>query len=254
MRHAVLAIVIVFLAGCRNNDQPIENFPPETQLQVDTIIRSGDLRLGTNVQLHWYGTDRDGFIDGYNVAVNGTSTFTTATDSLFSFSIDAGVDTADILVEIAAVDNEGAVDESPASLVVPIKNAAPEVSLDPDGFLPDSAFIVATLDWRASDADGDETIELVEIKLNNGNWFSIGTQPSLLSFALNGDGTVDFYKNAQWTDSLSGASLTGENFLYLRAKDRAGIYSAVDTSAGFLWAPAVESTLIINGQAEYLGA
>ena len=254
MRHAVLAIVIVFLAGCRNNDQPIENFPPETQLQVDTIIRSGDLRLGTNVQLHWYGTDRDGFIAGYNVAVNGTSSFTTATDSLFSFSIDAGVDTADILVEIAAVDNEGAVDESPASLVVPIKNAAPEVSLDPDGFLPDSAFIVATLDWRASDADGDETIELVEIKLNNGNWFSIGTQPSLLSFALNGDGTVDFYKNAQWTDSLSGASLTGENFLYLRAKDRAGIYSAVDTSAGFLWAPAVESTLIINGQAEYLGA
>ena len=137
--------------------------------------------------------------------------------------------------------------------MVPIKNAAPEVSIDPDGFLPDSAFIVATLDWRASDADGDETIELVEVKLNNGNWFSIGTQPSLLSFALNGDGTVDFYKNAQWTDSLGGASLTGENFLYLRAKDRAGIYSAVDTSTGFLWAPAVENTLIINGQAEYLG-
>ena len=67
MRHAVLAIVIVFLAGCRNNDQPIENFPPETQLQVDTIIRSSDLRLGTNVQLHWYGTDRDGFNAGYNV-------------------------------------------------------------------------------------------------------------------------------------------------------------------------------------------
>mgnify|MGYP005733591935 CR=1 FL=1 len=86
MRHAVLAIVIVFLVGCRNNDQLKENFPPETQLQVDTIIRSGDLRLGTNVQLHWYGTDRDGFITGYNVAVNGTNSFTTTTDSLFSFS------------------------------------------------------------------------------------------------------------------------------------------------------------------------
>jgi len=253
MRQAVLFIATLFLLGCRDNGTPIENLPPDTQLQVDTIVRNGDLRLGTNVQLHWYGTDQDGYIAGYNVAVNGNGSFTKATDSLFSFSIDAGVDTADILVEISAVDNEGAVDESPAQLIVPIKNAAPEVVIDPDGTLPDSAFIVATLDWRATDEDGDATIELVEVKLNNGNWFSIGTQPSLLSFALNSNGVVDFYKNAQWTDTLSGANLIGENFLYLRAKDRAGIYSAVDTSAGFLWSASTENTLLINGQAEYLG-
>ncbi len=56
------------------------------------------------------------------------------------------------------------------------------------------------------------------------------------------------------SDSLSGASLTGENFIFLRAKDRAGVYSAVDTSAGFYWAPANSATLDINGQAEYIGS
>ena len=49
MRQAVLFIATLFLLGCRDNGTPIENLPPDTQLQVDTIVRNGDLRLGTNV-------------------------------------------------------------------------------------------------------------------------------------------------------------------------------------------------------------
>ncbi|MEY2970931.1 MAG: hypothetical protein RLZZ599_1304 [Bacteroidota bacterium] len=254
MRYAVVVIAFLLFIGCQDQGQPIENLAPETQLQVDTIIRSGDLRLGTNVHLHWYGLDQDGYIQDYYVSVNGVGGYTTRTDSLFAFSIDAGVDTADVIIEVAARDNEGTQDPSPARLVVPIKNAAPTVEIDPDGTLPDSAFIVATFDWRAMDADGYETLEDVEIKLNSGPWFSIGTQISLLSFAIDASGEVAFFKNAQFQDSISGAQLNGANHIYMRAVDKAGIYSEVDTTKSFLWAAPQHSTLIINSQAEYLGA
>jgi hypothetical protein len=137
---------------------------------------------------------------------------------------------------------------------VPIKNAAPEVAIDPDGLLSDSAFIVATVDWRASDADGEETIESVEFKLNAGNWIEIGTSVSLLSFATDPQGNVAYFKNAGFVDSIPGANLQGENFIFLRARDRAGVYSAVDTTAGFYWKAANSATLVINGQPEYIGS
>lgn len=246
--------LLLFASSC-TPDETIRPFKePETLLQVDTIYRTGELRLGTNVQLHWYGMDEDGYITGYELGVNGQLTHTTQTDSLFSFSIEAGMDTSDILIEVAAIDSDGNQDPTPARLIVPIKNAPPVVKIDPDATLPDSAFIVLTTDWRAYDDDGIETIEDVQLRLNSGNWLSIGTQPGLLSFALNANGKVGYYLNGNFQDSLTGATLVGENYLYMRAVDRAGVYSEVDTSNGFLWTAATQDLLIINGQPEYLGA
>jgi hypothetical protein len=254
MKHLLYFALAVLVFSCRGTDNPVANKAPETTLQVDSIVRSGDLRLGTNVTLHWYGMDVDGFINGYHITVDETSSFTSSTDSTFSFSIEAGQDTTDILLTVAAEDNEGLIDPSPATLIVPIKNAAPEVAIDPDGLLSDSAFIVATVDWRATDDDGDETIESVEFKLNAGNWVEIGTSISLLSFATDPQGNVAYYKNAGFIDSISGADLQGENFIFLRARDRAGVYSEIDTTAGFYWKAANSATLIINGQPEYIGS
>ncbi len=245
---------VSFLAfSCKPDESLVAPEPPETVLQVDTIYRTGELRLGTNVQLHWLGLDQDGYITGYQVSVDGDWTLTTRTDSLFSFSIAPGQDTADITITVAAMDNDGQSDPTPATLIVPIKNAPPQVVIDPEGALPDSAFIVITTDWRAFDTDGDETIEDVELKLNNGPWQSIGTQPGLLSFALSPNGRVGYYINGTLKDSLDGASTTDPNFLYMRAVDRAGIFSPVDTSKGFLWGHATEEVLLINGQPEYIG-
>ena len=250
--RALIAIPIVLL-GCRSEQLPVDNLVPDTLGQVDTIIRTGDDRLGTNVQLHWFGTDADGYVVGYELSVDGQTTYTEATDSLFSFSIDAGQDTADIYLQVAAVDNEGAVDPTPWDLYVPIKNTAPEADLDPENLLADSAFVVATMDWRASDADGDETIEAVELRLNGGNWFEINNQTGLLSFAIAPNGKVAFYQNALFIDSLDGGDLSGANEIYLRAKDRAGVFSAVDTSTAFYWQAAGSNTLLINSQPEYIG-
>jgi hypothetical protein len=253
MNSRILIALAIFALGCRPDYVPVDNLEPETAGQVDTIIRSGDNRLGTNVHLHWFGSDQDGYITAYEVSVDGQTTTTTSTDSIFSFSIDAGVDTADILLSVAAIDNEGAKDGTPWTLSVPIKNTAPTVEIDPAGDVPDSAFIVLTMDWRVGDEDGDETVELVELKLNGGNWFEINNQPGLLSFAIAPSGNVAFYQNATFIDSIEGGLLGGLNALYLRAKDRAGIYSDVDTTAEFLWGAAAHNTLLINSQPEYIG-
>ena len=254
MKHLLYFALAVLVFSCRGTNDPVTNMAPETLLQVDSIVRTGDLRLGTNVTLHWYGMDQDGFIKGYHITVDETTSFTENTDSTFSFNIDAGQDTADIFLTVAAEDNEGLIDPTPATLLVPIKNAAPEVAIDPDGLLSDSAFIVAPVDWRASDADGEETIESVEFKLNAGNWIEIGTSVSLLSFATDPQGNVAYFKNAGFVDSIPGANLQGENFIFLRARDRAGVYSAVDTTSGFYWKAANSATLVINGQPEYIGS
>lgn len=254
MNFRFLIALPLFLLGCRPDYVPVDNLEPETQAVVDTIVRSGDLRLGTNVHLHWFGTDQDGYITGYEISIDGVTATTTRTDSIFSFSIADGQDTADIHFTVAAIDNEGAKDATPWELYVPIKNAPPVVTLDPDGLLSDSAFIVATVDWRATDEDGDETIEAVEVRLNSGNWFEINNQPGLLSFAIDPSGDVAFYQNAVFVDSLEGGLLSGVNSIYLRARDRAGIYSPVDTSTAFYWAAATENTLLINSQPEYIGA
>ena len=209
MKHLLYFALAVLVFSCRGTNDPVANKAPETLLQVDSIVRYGDLRLGTNVTLHWYGMDVDGFIKGYHITVDDAASFTENTDSSFSFSIEAGQDTTDILLTVAAEDNEGLIDPSPATLIVPIKNAAPAVAIDPDGLLSDSAFIVATVDWRATDDDGDETIESVEFKLNAGNWVEIGTSISLLSFATDPQGNVAYYKNAGFIDSIPGADLQG---------------------------------------------
>jgi len=102
MKHLLYFALAVLVFSCRGTNDPVTNMAPETLLQVDSIVRTGDLRLGTNVTLHWYGMDQDGFIKGYHITVDETTSFTENTDSTFSFNIDAGQDTADIFLTVAA--------------------------------------------------------------------------------------------------------------------------------------------------------
>ena len=72
---------------------------------VDSIQRSGDLRLNANVHLHWYGSDQDGYIDYFNVQVNEEAPGQTrSNDSIFTFVIDAGLDSSDVRIRVSAVD------------------------------------------------------------------------------------------------------------------------------------------------------
>ncbi|MDB9837651.1 hypothetical protein OAC34_02230, partial [Schleiferiaceae bacterium] len=76
MKHLLYFALAVLVFSCRGTNDPVTNMAPETLLQVDSIVRTGDLRLGTNVTLHWYGMDQDGFIKGYHITVDETTSFT----------------------------------------------------------------------------------------------------------------------------------------------------------------------------------
>lgn len=253
----LLVVLLLGLFACERNNSPVENLPPETVMAIDSIQRTGALRLNANVHLHWFGSDADGFIAYYKVKVDdGAVATTTSTDSVFTFVIDAGLDSSDVRIEVTAVDHQGAEDPTPATLWVPLKNAPPVAQIDADELEPDSAKIVLTMRWGASDVDGDETLVEAEVRLNNGPWTGIDLTQGLLSFALRPSGTqAALFQNGFLVDStMAGAVADSLNVVYLRVKDWAGSYSEVDTSAAFYWESKAAPMLVLNSQPAYIGA
>ena len=126
----LLAFIAMGWMGC-DRGEAIDNIAPETHLAVKSIERFGADRLNSKVSMSWYGTDVDGYVTGYELSLDGTTwKHSTKQDSVFLFSIPAGSDTADITLYVRAIDNQGQRDESPASLVFPLKNAPPVAEVD----------------------------------------------------------------------------------------------------------------------------
>src|SRR5690606_35999271 len=129
----LFVLVAVSITACKKEfEGDKKDFgSPETYLVVDSIYRSGDNRYTTTVQAHWWGTTNSGFIEGYEVSVDGKAwRFTTSQDSMFLLSIQTGSDTADIEIFVRAINNDGVIDPTPASTAYPVKNTAPNVAFD----------------------------------------------------------------------------------------------------------------------------
>ena len=90
----------------------VDNRPPNTFLTVEQINREGDFRLSSQINISWWGTDSDGYIVGYEYAINDTSenawSFTTKTDSTFILPISEGLSEDNVLFKIRAIDDDGA--------------------------------------------------------------------------------------------------------------------------------------------------
>lgn len=252
----VFAIMVglLQLVSCMRGDLN-ENIPPTTRIALESINRTGENRLNSNVRLSWFGTDKDGYVVGYEISLDNESWhFTTSTDSTFRFSISPGSDTTDQNFWVRAVDNEDARDPDPAFLRIPLRNTPPEASFDKDVGPDDTAFISATFRWRASDLDGDETIESVQMKFNDGNWFDIPSA-NLITFVLEenttGVGEALVYagvENTPRTVKANDVRINAPNNVYIKAIDIAGAESEVDTSTTFYFKQNASNHLIICGQ------
>ena len=226
-----------------------DNLPPTTNLTVDQINRTGEARLSSQINISWWGDDPDGFLKGFEVAVNDTTssawTFTTRNDSTFILPIPTGNDTADVTFFVRAVDNDDARDPNPASLVFPIKNSTPEVRfkrnpLPPEKkqIPPDSTFSIASFGWRLSDEDGVENIATTEIALNppDGEWVEIPVEETFIS--IKAENQTNSVTNANLflgtafrsTDLLlDDLRINAENAFAVRVTDQAGAVSQPDT-------------------------
>ena len=213
MRKKILNIVLLFglaaaiFVGCKEDSpsEPTGNLPPETSMALfpDSTIAQQRSQL----HVHWWGDDPDGFIVGFYFKWEGLDSvwqFTASYDSLFSLPIGT-VDT-NYTFKVMAVDNAGNdkydysisrngiylgdepfidsngngvydegeeyydvgdVDPEPAEMNFPIKNSAPVVEWSDDTSLPEESFPVMTIAWSATDLDGDETITNIQIALND---------------------------------------------------------------------------------------
>ncbi len=248
--------LLFLLAQCREGE-PVPNTAPNTHIAVEAINLTGDNRLNSVVQLSWYGTDRDGYIIGYEVSFDNQNwVYTSSQDSTFRFDIPAGQDSVDIDLYVRSIDNDSLRDPSPAFLVVPLKNTPPVSEIDKETQTKGTSIGVATYRWNATDQDGDETIVEAEIRFNNGNWYAIPPNQKLLTFVLDpnipsGASTAEVYfanENNPQSMVIDGLDAGGLNTLYLRTKDIANSYSEVDTADEVTLVLPTEDVLVVNGQ------
>lgn len=268
----VVLLLPVFLNSCYEKlvDNPVGNKPPNTYLFLfpDSTISSQPSRL----KVHWSGDDPDGFVIGFYFSWDSLNwTFTQNNDSLFALQIGA-VDTNYIFL-VAAVDNSGdgiynakvfqngidfgpepytdlngngkydqgepfidigLIDPTPARLYFPIKNTAPVVSWNTLSFLPDTSFPAMTFGWEASDLDGDETIEHINIALNDtANFVSLNGSVRRITVRTKDfnsanpqmDILIDGNPNNLAEVKLPGLKLNDDNVFYVQAVDVSGAKS-----------------------------
>lgn len=233
LRLAALSLFLGLALGCEPG-VPVENQLPETRMSVDRIDLSGPDRLNSVVKLAWFGSDADGYVVAYELRVSdGPWVRTTQTDSTLVLGIPAGQDTADLVVEVRAIDHEGGTDPSPARLVVPIKNTPPSAEFTTSSFPDVPVWNAVTFQWFAEDPDGAGSITDVELRVNGGAWRPIDPNQKLVSLVLAANGaTTLYYGNQEASAANWGYALdtAGPSLIELRARDLAGAWSTPDTA------------------------
>ena len=241
------------LAACDAgfDGDPNENRLPETELSV----RSSDLRedLGTRrlvstVSLAWSGTDPDGFVPAFDVrayvvgagapepgAEDGWRR-TARRDSTILLPIPEGQSTADVAVEVRAVDNAGAIDPTPARTVFPILNSPPTFRLSGSEVPPDSTWPVVSFAFSAADRDGVANLAGIEIALNDttAGFTRLPADVTFVSLVASEPGAAvteaRLFVGRGFSNSgvsLPGLRLDADNVVYFRSVDQAAARSRI---------------------------
>ena len=258
------------------------NESPLVRISIDSIGLPDSLRLFTQVKLNWIGIDADGYINGYKIGWStnpsealdrlNLSPVVNRTDSTFLFSFSGAADTASIHFFVQAVDNKGAVSQSPGYLKIPVKNSRPVISFITDGLvLADTIWSTMSFPITFSDPDGFSNIDSIFFRCNNSAW--VGLPKNLTFFSIvpkNPDAPesdVVFYAgenlaglNKEPTPipnlSASGLKLDGLNRFYLRIKDLAGSSSIDSTSKSYFFTRKTSDLLLIDaykGEGAFIG-
>ncbi len=247
----------MIMAGCDSSisGSAFENQPPDTQLSVQDESLLDNLddqnRLTSTVQVSWSGDDPDGFVQAYEVrfydhTLPNTDTgwsLTTKTDSLFLLPIRPGQKTSDVVFEVRAIDNDGAVDPTPASTIFPVENSPPKIKFSLFDLPPDTTFNVMSIGWTASDPDGDQNLSHVDISFNDSTSFvKIPADVNFATFVsetvqegFSGEVEARVYLGRGFASSgirIPGLRINATNTLYMRSVDQTDTTS---TRIDFKW-------------------
>jgi hypothetical protein len=251
-------------------ENPIPNQPPETGLSLfpDSTISGQPSRLNVS----WWGDDPDGLIIGYYFSWDGVNwSFTSSNDSLFALEI--GVVDTIYTFRISAADQDGngrydnqvvqnninygpepfidannnglydngeffydvgLIDPTPAELNFPIKNSAPVINWNTLSFLPDTSFPVMSFGWDVEDIDGNETIQQINIALNDTtNFVSINGSIRIVTIRTDEfesanplmEILIEGNPNNISSEKLPGLKFDDANVFYVQAVDFSGAKS-----------------------------
>lgn len=187
--RTILAVLMlgVVASGCDmfSTNPPSENEPPDTRLAENEPLE-GDT-LFALVQMHWDGSDFDGFVVGYEHRYTTTHLTTgetvsteweATTESSVRLAFNSSDELNEQLFEVRAIDNEGGVDPTPATITFYTRRTVfPDTEIaSPSG--DETAFFAldqatdwwngVTLTMQATDDDG-EVIE-VAWAVDDGDW------------------------------------------------------------------------------------
>lgn len=254
----VLGISLAWLGACKTEFEGDlkSRSAPETYMLTDTIVRPGDLRFKTEVEVKWWGTDPDGYIVAYEISLDGNSWFkTTRQDSVFSLSIPVNIDTFDFRFYVRAIDNNGLTDPTPATLVYPVKNSPPNVKfIFSTTRNPARSFPAIKYTWEASDPDGIENIDHFELFLNDTTIpaYNVGANVNSVTLvAKNVTGVISDCNVYTGTSSvalaaaINGMKLNDTNYIYLRVADKVNTKSAFKVAKIYIRKPASD-LLVVN--------
>jgi len=186
----------------------VTNLSPETYLSLfpDSIISPQK----TRIKITWWGDDPDGLLSGFRFSFDSLNwTTTTKNDSNFQLII-VGNDST-FRFWVAAIDDKGNIDPTPATNLYPVVNSPPRVTFNAGTEIPDTSFPVASFSWTGTDPDGDNSIKFYYWALNDtSNWHTISSTTNLLTL--------------RQTD---GIDTNANNIFYLKAEDIAGSFSRI---------------------------
>lgn len=262
IKYLYYIAAIAALAACKKDFDGAEkaNIAPETFVVADTIVRVGNDRFASQVEIQWWGTDGDGYVDGFEYRINDSAwKFTRRQDSTFLLIIPGNQDTFDFKFEVRAIDNKGDADPSPARLFYPVKNTSPIVNFYSPTAVPSRnptrSFPALRFFWRADDLDGIASLDSFEICLNDTTGPKIKVPPAFRDFLLVGKdftGTstdCDVYLGSNQTASgtiLNGLLLDDSNTLFIRAIDKVGATSPFTAANKILVRKPKGKILLVN--------
>ena len=230
---AAIGVLLAAAAGCSAPKKVMApNLPPET-----TVYLSGSVDpVSHRVHIYWFGSDPDGDVVAYQMRFvpsggssdpNWGTVFCAmpgrCTDSVFTvFTGDSAL--IHTQFEIRSVDDQGALDPTPAVQRFALTNLAPQPHISNPLRRADSTFASVTISWTVDDPDGGGPGLRYRIWLDGG-------EASYDSTALN-TFTVPSPRFLE-----GGAYRTRYRKLFLQAVDDGGRSGPVDSMEWYVRAP-----------------
>jgi len=198
----------------------------------DTILTAAPPaggEFGHIVNFHWKGEDEDGVVLSYDISIDdGEWVATTATDTILTFSV---LDDAVHKFAARAIDDDGAIDASPAERSFTATSIGPETVLlvVPE----DSASVGQALTLELDAEDPDDQIFEWRHRLDDGDWSEWQAESTFV------------YADPEILEGALGIFTAGYHVFYGQTRDASGLIDPTPESVTFLVEEGTEPTTAV---------